>query len=152
MADWVQQPSASSGQPAVKRDLSINHVRQEASLTEERHHLLAGPCHFIPSSLRGCLDCVFFEEWTDRNWGTLVKENEHQRLTADERVSSRLRAANSITALIWSSIQPFEPIHNVIDVGARFQIFKDVGDRHEGSAKYPGAAYLSRYAFDHGAL
>jgi hypothetical protein len=45
----------------------------------------------VPPSLRGCLDCVFFEEWTDRNWGTLVKENEHQRLTADEGVSSRLR-------------------------------------------------------------
>src|ERR1700674_1039987 len=41
------------------------------------------------------------------------------------------------------AIQPFEPIHNVIDVGARFQIFKDDGDRHAGAAKYPGAAYLS---------
>src|SRR5260370_42280507 len=50
------------------------------------------------------------------------------------------------------AIQPFEPIHNVIDVGDRFQIFKDDGDRHAGSAKYPGSAYLSRDAFDCGAL
>src|SRR6266436_10199829 len=45
------------------------------------------------------------------------------------------------------AIQPFEPFHNVIDVGTRFQIFKDDGDRHAGSAKYPGSAYLSRDAF-----
>ncbi len=56
------------------------------------------------------------------------------------------------TGLNLVAIQPFEPIHNVIDVGARFQIFKNDGDRHAGAAKYPGAAYLSRDAFDRGAL
>ena len=55
----------------------------------------------VPSSLRGCLDRMFFKEWTNRDRTTLVKENQHQRLRADEGVSSRLRAANSITALIW---------------------------------------------------
>src|SRR6516164_8689115 len=48
---------------------------------------------------------MFFEEGTDRNGSTLVKENQHQR-PADEGVSSRLRAANSITALTWLRSKP----------------------------------------------
>src|SRR6516165_4084577 len=48
---------------------------------------------------------MFFKEGTDRNGSTLVKENQHQR-PADEGVSSRLRAANSITALTWLRSKP----------------------------------------------
>src|SRR6266481_2971553 len=49
-----------------------------------------------------------------------------------------------------AAVQPFEPIYNVISVGTGLQIFKNDGDGHARTAEDPGAAYLSRDAFDSG--
>src|SRR6516164_6935440 len=69
------------------------------------------------------------------------------------RRRSRVKAAggkldNSFNLL---AVQPLKPFHDAVDVGSGFQIFKDAGDRHPGTAD-PGTAYLSWNAFDRGAL
>ncbi len=63
--------------------------------------------------------------------GTLVKENEHQRLTAEEGVSSRLRAANSITALIWPRSSPSNQfiMSSVLAPACKFSKMTETGMR-----------------------
>jgi hypothetical protein len=67
---------------------------------------------FLLSSLGGCFDRMFFEEPTDGDGSPLVKEDEHQRVSVEEGALSRLRAANSITALTWSRSSPSGRIEN----------------------------------------
>src|SRR5205814_8221116 len=50
------------------------------------------------------------------------------------------------------AVQTFEPLHNVVNVGAGFQIFKDDGNGHARPLEHPRAAYLSRDAFHRRAL
>src|SRR5712664_2707536 len=73
------------------------------------------------------------------NWGTLVKENEHQRLTADEGVSSRLRAANSITALIWSRSSPSNQLImlSMLAPASKFSKMMETGMRVPRSTQAP---------------
>src|SRR3989441_3447991 len=46
------------------------------------------------------------KEGTDRDRSTLVEKNQHQRVTGDDGVTSRLRAANSMTASTCSRSRP----------------------------------------------
>jgi len=82
----------------------------------------------------------------------LVEENQHS--AANRRRRSRVKAAGGKfdSRLNLLAIQPLKPFHDVLDIGSGFQIFEDDGDRHAGTTEYPGAAYLSWDAFDHGAL
>src|ERR1700730_1688233 len=59
----------------------------------------------VPTSLRGCLDRVSYQKGAHGYRSSLVEENKHQRVEA-KGASSRLRAANSITALICSRSSP----------------------------------------------
>src|SRR6266567_3736115 len=52
------------------------------------------------------------EERTDRDRSTLVEENEHYRTTVEGGVTSRLRAANSMTASTCSRSKPSN--HSII--------------------------------------
>src|SRR2546427_10782935 len=83
--------------------------------------------------------------------GYLVKQNEHQRLTGDEGVSSRLRAANSITALIWlrSSPSNHSMMSSMLAPASKFSKMTETGIRVPRSTK---AAYLSQNAFHRRAL
>src|SRR6266849_10573194 len=52
------------------------------------------------------------KEGTDRDRSTLVEKNQHQRVTGDDGVTSRLRAANSMTASTCSRSRPSN--HSII--------------------------------------
>src|SRR5260370_5425487 len=52
------------------------------------------------------------KERADRDRSTLVEKNQHQRVTGDEGVTSRLRAANSMTASTYSRSRPSN--HSII--------------------------------------
>src|SRR3989442_7262364 len=71
--------------------------------------------------------------------GYLVKENEHQRLTGDEGVSSRLRAANSITALTWLRSSPSNHVimSSMLAPASRFSKMTDTGMRVPRSTQAP---------------
>src|SRR5258708_37968129 len=55
---------------------------------------------------------MFLEEWMDGDWRALVEKNQHQRVTGDGGVTSRLRAANSMTASTCSRSRPSN--HSII--------------------------------------
>jgi hypothetical protein len=95
---------------------------------------------------------MFFKEWT-------YEEQEFPGQTvptsaAKSRRGSLVKPAGSKfdNGLDLVAIQTLKPLHNVVDVGACFQIFKNDGDRHAGSAKYPGSAHLAWNAFDRRSL
>src|SRR5437879_9462333 len=71
--------------------------------------------------------------------GYLVKQNEHQRLTGDEGVSSRLRAANSITALIWlrSSPSNHSMMSSMLAPASKFSKMTETGIRVPRSTQAP---------------
>jgi hypothetical protein len=50
------------------------------------------------------------------------------------------------------TVQPFIPLHDVIDVRAGFEVFEDGRHRHPGALQHPRAAYLAGNAFDRGTL
>src|SRR4029077_11649241 len=52
------------------------------------------------------------KERTDRERSTLIEKNQHQRVTGDGGVASRLRAANSMTASTCSRSRPSN--HSII--------------------------------------
>src|SRR6516225_4844388 len=81
---------------------------------------------------------MFFKEGTDRNGSTLVKENQHQR-PADEGVSSRLRAANSITALTWLRSKPSNQfiMSSILAPASKFSKITETGMRVPFSTQAP---------------
>src|SRR6516165_9404117 len=81
---------------------------------------------------------MFFKEGTDRNGSTLVKENQHQR-PADEGVSSRLRAANSITALTWLRSKPsnHSMMSSMLAPASKFSKMTETGMRVPRSTQAP---------------
>src|SRR5208283_2254220 len=94
---------------------------------------------FLPPSLGGRLDCMSFEECADRDRSPLVKEDQHQRVSADEGVSSRLRAANSITALIWSRSKPSNQsiMSSMLAPASKFSNITETGMRVPRSTQAP---------------
>jgi len=75
-------------------------------------------------------------------------------LVADRRgrVCSRLRGGKFDDGFDLFAVIDRRPIHNLLNVGAGFQIFKDDGDGHARALKPQDAAYLARDAFPRGAL
>src|SRR5579863_5904764 len=81
-------------------------------------------------------------------------------LGQEERTSATGRGGRDIKAsggefdygLDLVTIQPLEPLHDVVNVGTRFQVFEDDGDGHARTPEHPGATHLSRDAFDCRAL
>src|SRR5580693_46917 len=89
-----------------------------------------------------CPDGVVFEIRTDRHRRSLIEKNP-RRLW---RVSGRFieTAGGKLNnRLDLFAVQPVEPFHNVVDIGPRFQIFEDGGDRHPCTLQNPCAAHLA---------
>src|SRR6266567_5070673 len=79
------------------------------------------------------------EERTDRDRSTLVEENEHYRLTVEEGVTSRLRAANSMTASTCSRSRPSNHsiISSTLAPAFRFSKMTETGMRVPRSTHAP---------------
>src|SRR2546426_12719415 len=71
------------------------------------------------------------KEGTDRDRSTLVEKNQHQRVTGDDGVTSRLRAANSITASTCSRSRPSNDsiISSMLAPAFRFSKMTETGMR-----------------------
>src|SRR5260370_39100382 len=82
---------------------------------------------------------MFPEEGTDRDRRTLVEKNQHQRVTGDGGVTSRLRAANSMTASTCSRARPSN--HSIISTmlapAFRFSKMTEAGMRVALSTRGP---------------
>src|SRR6266446_6354870 len=79
------------------------------------------------------------EEFADGDGSPLVKEDQHQRVSADEGVSSRLRAANSITALIWERSRPSNQsiMSSMLAPASKFSKMTETGMRVPRSTQAP---------------
>src|SRR5260370_23953340 len=71
------------------------------------------------------------KERADRDRSTLVEKNQHQRVTGDEGVTSRLRAANSMTASTCSRSRPSKHsiISSMLAPAVRFSKMTETGMR-----------------------
>src|SRR5882762_8241471 len=71
------------------------------------------------------------KERTDRDRSTLVEKNQHQRVTGDDGVTSRLRAANSMTASTCSRSRPSNHsiISSMLAPALRFSKMTETGMR-----------------------
>ncbi len=87
-------------------------------------------------------------------WGLACLGRKERALAADSRERSHVEAAGGKfdDGFDLFAVQTVEPFHNLDNVGAGFQIFKDDGDGHARALKDPGAAYFSRDAFHRRAL
>src|SRR5229473_526313 len=79
------------------------------------------------------------KEGTDRDGGTLVEKNQHQRVTGDGGVTSRLRAANSMTASTCSRSRPSNHsiISSMLAPAFRFSKMTETGMRVPLSTQAP---------------
>src|SRR5579862_5059122 len=66
------------------------------------------------------------------------RRGRHRLSTKGRRVEGARSECDDGFDLI--AVEPFEPLHDVVDVGACSQIVKDDGDGHARAFKHPGAA------------
>src|ERR1700722_6992186 len=92
-------------------------------------------------------NCVVLEERLERRRCAVVKENEHLAVSRSfETPRSKIQDRCDLFS------RQVEPFHNVLYASSCFEIFEDRSHWHSRATENPGAAYLSRYALDRGAL
>ncbi len=101
--------------------------------------------------LLGCrADRVAYEVRTDWHRRCLIENNKHLRRVGG--FSVKATGGEFYNRFHLLTVEAVEPFHNVVNIGASLQIFKDGGNRHARAFQGPGAAYLARDAFDGGTL
>jgi hypothetical protein len=104
----------------------------------------------IPALLSRCADCVALKVWTDRDWRCLIEENEHLGCVCGGSIETAHGEFDDCFDLL--AVESVEPFHDVVDIGACFDVLEDRGDRHTGALEDPRAAKFAGDALYCGAL